>query len=135
MKILERSVELARALYPNPFDSRRCFHWSFLYLRNKLISVGENKDKTHPKNRFNVRNFPPDTKATCSEFSALFKAKKTLNNIRWNRLVLVNVRIDRGGKIRNSAPCAACQNLLRYFNVVEVYHTTDKDEFIKYGPK
>lgn len=132
--ILDRSIDIATALYPTDLskEKRRTFHFSILYKNNKVLCIAENIHKTHPRNRFNLRDFDVSMKGVCSEMSLFLKVKSKFDNLDWRRLTLVNVRVDRNGQLRNSAPCPACKNLLRYVGVSSVYHTTDKNGFQKY---
>lgn len=128
-KLFKKSLELSRALYPADFGERRCAHWSFLYSKNRLLVVGENKQKSHPRNRFNVKDFDVALKNCCSELICFVKAKNKFENLNWKKLTMVNVRIDKRGNIKNSRCCPACQNLIKYLGIQEVYHTTDAGTF------
>jgi len=69
--------------------------------------------------------------STCSEWVCLNKIKKT-TNIDYNKLILVNVRIDREGSVRNSRPCKSCESLLKALQPKKVYYTNDNGEFEEY---
>lgn len=131
--IAEKAIELGRALYPIDFskESRRCFHFSFLFKNNKLLCVGENAQKTHSRNRFNLKEFDVSLKHSCSELILFCRAKKKLN-VNWARATVVNLRIDRNGNIRNSKPCASCQNLIAYLGIKDLYYSMDDGSFEKY---
>lgn len=134
MKILTRSLEIARALAPTDFkkEERRCFHFSFIWKNSSLITIGQNNLKTNAKNRFNLKENWILNKKTCSELAAFTKIKSTFNIDMWRRLSMVNVRIDRNGEIRNSHPCPACRNLIAYINPSSVWFTNNLGEFEQY---
>lgn len=136
MKFLQKSLEVSYAFH-NPVWNKqiehRCQHFSIIFNRNKILAIGRNKLKTTP---LNLRNAPPKTsviilsnKNTCAEFDA-FRILRNRSNIT-GRLILVNVRIDRNGHIRNSHPCRFCQNLIRFLNFREVWYSTENG-FKKY---
>ena len=135
MKILDRSIEVARALYPSKFDERRCYHWTIVFKGSKLLAIGENKYKTSPRN---LRNQTPNgweiqNKKICSELAAFTKIRTTYQNLNYRKVDVVNIRIDREGKIRNSMPCNFCQSLLgEYLGLRDLWHTNNDGEFELY---
>ena len=67
-------------------------------------------------------------KGICSEMNLFTKIKNSYD-VDWRRIKIVNVRISRDGKLRNSAGCPFCYNLMLYLGVPYLYHTTDSEEF------
>lgn len=132
--ILKKSIELARAMYPAniSIDERRCFHFSFLWDKNKLLVAAQNKQGTHPRNRFNLTHFDIALKNQCSELRAFIIAKSKFEKINWKKIKMINVRIDRRGEIKNSRCCPACENLVKYLEIKDIYYTTDTADFEKY---
>lgn len=121
-----------------PKAPTRCQHFSFIFHKNKLITIGKNSKKSNPTNiknpKINEDGQKIKNKYTCSELHAFIKFKNT-TNIPFNKVNLVITRIDRNGKIRGSKPCTSCQNLLNFLNIKEIYYTTDSEaenEFQKY---
>jgi deoxycytidylate deaminase len=130
MKIpFEKIVEIARALYP--YKTVKNHHCSFVIQRGRIISIGQNSHKTNPKNLM----FPKTNKygvdispyrGTCSEWNALKKVEKQKN------LVLINIRLDNNNlSINYSYPCESCRNLIRYFDINEIYYTNTEGAFVK----
>ena len=134
MNKYSKIIDLAQALYQNDFELRTQ-HFSFIYLKKRLISVGRNSAKTNPTNLFNPRRGNDGVtikdKGTCSELAACLKLKN-LTNIRTDRCDLFNVRIDKNNKIAMSAPCPSCSSLLRYFKFKGVYYTNEGARFERY---
>lgn len=133
---LNKLTEIAFALY-DPNHSIRSFHVSFLLRRNKILSIGVNKNSTHPTNLKN-RKFNRDgrdissEKLCCSEFICLKKSKS--QNINYHKCRMVNIRITRENKLGMSAPCESCLSLIRHFQIPlqNIYFTDDSGGFTKY---
>lgn len=128
-------IELATALYQDDF-ALRTQHFSFIYLKSRLVAVGRNSQKTNPVNLFNPRighnGTPIRDKGTCSELAACLKLKN-LTNIPTSKCDLFNVRIDNRMKVALSAPCPSCSSLLRYFKFKGVFYTDDRGRICEYG--
>lgn len=133
-KLFKKSIELSRALFPADFEKedRRCFHYSFLFNKTKLLVIAENKDSTHPRNRFNLKEFDISLKGVCSEMSLFLKAKSKFNNLNWKKLTLINVRLNRNGEVSNSCPCNSCKSLINYLGLRNVYHSNESGGFTEY---
>jgi len=132
--ILNRSLEIARALYSVDFGGRRCWHLSLLFERSKLLLIAENSTKTHARNIHNNQKakFDLGKKQTCSEMVLFRRAKNKFANLKWNRWTLVNIRIDALGQVKNSYPCVHCENLLiDYLKIKKLYYTTEQGDFEK----
>jgi deoxycytidylate deaminase len=124
----DKVVDISRALTLKD-SPLRCQHFSFILYRNRIISIGQNSKKTSPKNLRNKhfsRSSGKDishNKGTCSELAAIVKLKNT-TNIDFKKCVLINVRIDKKGKMNNSKPCGSCRSLLSYFSFKKVFYTS-----------
>lgn len=137
--ILDKSLELARALCPQPeeFDLRT-WHFTAIWLKNRLLSVGINKKRTHPRNllnkKFNREGLDiSGEKYSCSEIIAWLKLGKRRNTIDLNKCIMVNIRVDRNGNIGLSRPCKSCESLLQYIQPKKVYFTNEKSTFELYS--
>lgn len=136
MNIQNRITEIGFALFNPKTHGARTFHLSAIINKNRILSLATNSAKTHP---LNIRNPKfgfdgkeiTDTKGTCSELAAFIKAKNK-GNIDFGRCSLINIRIDREGKLRNSRPCFSCSNLIKYMALRSVYFTDDVGNFQKY---
>lgn len=133
MRILTRSLEIARALHPLE-SKRKTYHWSFAWNKNQLIGIETNKPKTNPLNRYNLLcGFPIDLKGTCSELALFIKLKNTMN-INWSKIKIVNVKIGRNGLFGCAAPCSSCSNLLKFINPSRLFYSTESS-FEEYSLK
>lgn len=102
-------------------------HWkhvSFIVDGRSIVSVGWNQPfKTHPlASKFGYRY-----NAIHSELHAILKFDKPVRFL--GKLLFVNVRVDKFGKLKQSRPCGPCQKLLRSFGVPAVEYTNSKGEF------
>lgn len=129
-----KALETAQALF-DPNYPIRCQVFSFAFHRSRLIAVGRNQDKTHPLNLVNVLRFNTGeihrNKLTCAELNLCQKLKRT-TNIPFNRITVVNIRLDKNRNIRMSRCCGSCQSLFGYLQPKAVYFTNDFGQFEKY---
>lgn len=121
---LKRSCEkVARSVILNLQEN--CWkHVSFITDKNSIISVGWNHPfKTHPlANKFGYRY-----DSIHAELHAILNFEypvKELCNYK-----LVNIRIDKFGKMKLSKPCKICQILLRSFAINEIWYTDSHGNF------
>jgi deoxycytidylate deaminase len=82
-------------------------HGSVIYKGHKIISVGYNKNKTHPK-ALEFYEFP----FIHSEFDALLRAKCDVHGY-----TLVCARVNKYGELMNSKPCDACMAAMRAYGI------------------
>ncbi len=116
-------------------NKKRCHHFSFILKKNRVISIGVNTKKTHPKNLINRKvslktgvDFSEE-KHTCSEFNSILKLKN-LTNIDTKKCVLVNIRIDKNNNTGHSKPCMSCENLLKFFEFKKILWTNKNGELV-----
>lgn len=93
-------------------------HVSIIIHKNRIVSVGTNSFKTHPKAKKIGYHF----EEMHSELEAF---QRVPYNIKKKKLTLVNVRFNRFGKLRMSRPCELCTPWCKeIFN--EIYYTTNE---------
>ena len=122
MKKFDKLIKLSRKLIQLP-DARNK-HFSFLILRNKIISIGYNLSFTsHPiAHKYGYR------------FDAIHSELKCLLNTPYppsffNKFMMVNVRIKSDGEVGLSKPCSKCQQLLNDFGIKTIYFTNKNGKF------
>ena len=125
-------VEVSYALINKHNADLRCRHFSFIMDRNKIISIGLNSSKTHPKNlKYNYVNKLneniSDIVGTHSELSAVIK----LGEEDCSGLTLVNTRINRNDELDFSAPCSGCCDMIKQLNFENVYFSNNLGAFDK----
>ena len=119
-KVIDRSRKLLSQLNCNTR------HFSFIIKRNKIISEGFNSNKTHTfATRFNHK-----FQAIHSELSAIKNFPYPLSKLKYYKIV--NVRLTKKGKgVFLSRPCASCYNLLKFFDIKEIWYSTNSANFSK----
>ena len=136
-RILNKTLELARALYPTEERAVRNFHVSAIWRRNQLLSVGVNNGKTHTRNARNPKHNREgidisSEKFSCSEIVAMLKLGKMRYTLDFSKCILVNARITRENKIGNSRCCESCRSLVNFLGFKRVYYTNNAGEFEEY---
>lgn len=102
-------------------------HFTFIFRRNKLLSVGSNDyKKDHPfLNQYTRENLKINygKKKMHSEPDAILKYKRydLLNELK--DCIFINVRINSNYELGKSKPCSACQSWLSLINYRKFYYT------------
>lgn len=128
----KKIVEISFALINKHQADLRCRHFSFILDKNKIISIGLNSLKTHPKNlKYNYVNKLnqniSDIVGTHSELSAVIKLGKE----DCRGLSLINTRINRNNLLDFSAPCSGCCDMIKQLNFDNIYYSNSNGKFDK----
>ena len=120
-------------LYEENYELRTQ-HFTFVVFKNKILTIGRNQKKSHSIHIKNPRigrngNKIID-KSICSEWAALSKLKNT-TNIPFNKITLINVRVDKNKNIKNSRPCTSCLSLCKFFDIRKIFYTNNSGNFEK----
>lgn len=106
-----------------------------IVIKNKLISVGTNKYKSHPFQLKFSRN--PESIYLHAEVDAIKNALKKVDVEDLKRATLYVARVkrekafDRGWIWGNSRCCKGCSSAIVAFDIKNVYYTTDTYEEFK----
>lgn len=135
MKKLKKALDLTKSVQRTP--NCRNFHVSIIFDKKKVLAIGVNNKKTHPRNLKNPKATPEGVdvsreKYSCSELNAFIKLKNK-SNIKFSKCTLLNVRLLRDGSFGNAKPCQSCESLIRYLGFKEVYFTNENGEIVKYN--
>lgn len=132
MKILKKAIKLSYERFkPNPFQRR--YHFSIAFDVNKPILICQNNPiKVNHKayrigQQFNIRTYQ-DFPYVHSESYLISKLLDRYNTVDAN-LSIVNVRINREGKVLLSKPCDNCQKILDALGLKRVYWSIDANTF------
>jgi hypothetical protein len=135
MKILKKALKLSYDNFvPNPFQRR--YHYTIAFDVNKPILICQNNPiKVNHKayrigQQFNIQTYK-DFPYVHSESHLISKLLDRYNSIDPN-LSIVNVRINRQGRILLSKPCDNCQKLLKAVGLHKIYWTTGNCIFQNY---
>jgi len=102
----------------------RCRHFSFVFDGPRMVSVGFNSPKTHPRNllySYIGRDHAPISSrvGTHSEMNAVLKMPKGA----FGGMVIVNTRVNMRGMLDYSRPCRGCLDMITRLGFSEAYHT------------
>jgi hypothetical protein len=132
---LDRIIELSFALAGKYPYNKRCRHFSFIFERNRLISIGINNPKTHPLNlKFNYISKKQgkinEVVGTHSELSAVIKTGLPLDgNGSYKGFTIVNTRINRNEQLDYSYPCNGCWDMIKKLGFKKLLYTTKEQKF------
>lgn len=134
---LNKIIELSFALVGRHRHTlQRCKHFSFIYDKNKLLSIGINSPKTHPLNlKYNYLNKQNNKIShivgTHSEMSAVIK----LGLESCEGLTIINTRINRKNEIDYSFPCNGCMEMLKELKFSKIFYTSKDKKFHSITPE
>lgn len=119
-KCIEISLELSKKL-----DVwARCRHFSFILDRQRIISTGINNKKTHPINLFyNYVNKKHESISSIVGTHSEMKAALFIGIDNCKGLTIVNVRINKNGKLAMSKPCRGCMDMIKKAEFSDVWYT------------
>lgn len=124
-KILKRTIDIAKAMCPLNLE-HRCSHMAFLIKCGKIVHIGTNSCKSHPKTlEYAYKNH--QLVGLHAELNVCMKSGK--ENLKDYSMVVL--RVDRTGKLNNSRPCCGCQSVIKQFNVGEVWYSNSHGEIVK----
>lgn len=130
-KNLSKAIEISYALVGcNKKRTPRCRHFSFIFYKNKLLSIGFNNYKTHPLNlKFNYVNRQMNRISSFIGTHSEMKAFIKLRRKNCFGLTLINTRINRNNKIDYSKPCKGCCDMIKKLGFKEVYFSNKNGDF------
>ena len=114
--------EIAFALLPRHRGQMRTFHVAGVYRRKRLVSLGFNKDITHPK----IGEFKYHELAKVhAELSAVIKGG--LENYKGHEIAVL--RINRNDKVDYSCPCNGCKDMIKQLNFSRAYFSNKSGQW------
>lgn len=127
---LDRIIEISFALAGKYPYKKRCRHFSFIFEKNRLLSIGINNPKTHPLNlKYNYigkKEFKiNELVGTHSELNAVLK----LGSENCKGLTIVNTRVNRNDEIDYSCPCHGCRDMIKKLGFKRLLYTTKQQKF------
>ena len=125
-----KMIEISFALAGKHSGTQRCKHFSFIYDKNKLLSIGMNSSKTHPSNlKYNYINKQKDKISEIVGTHSEMNAVNKLGNFEFSGLVLINTRINRNNMLDYSKPCNGCMEMICELGFSKVYYTDKNGKF------
>ncbi len=121
LRIIDTSIKIATKL--NVYAEKSHRHFAFLFLRNKLLSIGQNNMATTSgvAHKFGKRfgGKPPEFPFLHAEIDAI--AKLWGETYVSKRMRLVSLRLDKHGEILVSKPCKNCSLVLDVLGPAVIY--------------
>jgi tRNA(Arg) A34 adenosine deaminase TadA len=124
-RILKRAVETAHALCPTNWKNVNNSHIAFLVKKNKIVKIGWNRKRTHPK--ISKHPYHDGYVGTHAELDVILKSG--LDSLDDHSMIVL--RVDRKGRLANSKPCPGCLSLLKSYNVDEVFYSDGEGKIEK----
>lgn len=124
--ILRDALRIAREKLENHPQFDFFPHYAFIVQNNKIVEWATNNDAEPPKHLgyhkrlSHLDEAPPKTHA---EFNAWRKAKGILDPTK--PFECINIRLNKTGELKLSAPCCCCQDFLDEMGCKAVYFTTE----------
>ena len=94
--------------------------------KNRIISTGYNKVKTHPLQKEYNHNCEYDIDLATNFIHAEIDALKNISYMDLSSACIYIFRMNAHGKLAMCRPCPACMSLIRDCKIKHVYYTTDK---------
>lgn len=128
IELLERLVKLSYKNNHLGTHKGKFRHFSYLIYKNRIISVGYNKPITHPL----ASEYGLYYAGLHSELNAISKLPYNYKKL-INKCDMVNIRLTQIGNICIAKPCEICQQLLKEYQINNVYYTITKGNIKKYS--
>lgn len=130
MKIFNKVREVSYALLNEHPADHRCRHFSFIVNGSRILKIGFNRSKTHPKNLlYNYCNRRGESMSTeigiHSEMDAVIKFGES----DCSGLTIINTRINRNNQFDISKPCAGCMDMLKRLHFKKVFYIDQQKMF------
>ena len=130
MFILDKSLDIALSIFPKFYTltHQNNYHFTFGYLKNKLVVIGQNNMLVpNAKARYFHNRFKTGQKfyQIHSEIDATSKLWTKIHID--NRLKLVNIRLSNQKSnivMCESKPCCDCQQILAGLGVTKIWYST-----------
>ena len=121
--LLRRALGLALSQAEKHTAAQKYAHWSFIVQSNKIVDWGTNQNVIPPiylgYSKSKDDDFIPKTHA---EFAAWKKAKGLLDD---KPFEVINIRLNKRGEPKMSAPCKCCHGFLKVMGCSKVFYTTE----------
>jgi hypothetical protein len=121
-KMLDICLQIAKSNLHKHAEPYR--HFSFVIVDNRVVEWGTNR-RGSPLTHLGYDRY---TKLH-SEIDAYFKARGLIGN--QCSFEIVNIRLTKGGIIRNSKPCRCCFEFLKGLKCKRIWFSTDLENFAR----
>lgn len=133
-KFLDRCAGLSLILSERMGVWARCRHFTFIVDGSRIVCTGTNTRKTHPANLlYGYVNRDMESISDLVGTHSEMRAARAFGMEKCKGLTLVNVRVDRMGKLAQSRPCKGCMDMIEKAGFHEVFYTDHSGIFVKLG--
>ena len=130
--ILRDALRIARDKLAGHPQYKFFCHYAFIVQDNKIVEWATNTELEPPKHLgYHTRLSQADTAhpKAHAEFNAYKKAKGILDHSK--PFECINIRLNKVGEMKMSAPCCCCQTFLDELGCSTVYFSTDNGKWAK----
>lgn len=121
--ILEEAKNIAISKIENHPEYDNYIHYTFIVKNNKLLGYGCNMRGEPPVTFGYHERLNGGRPKLHSEFVAYKKMKGLLKG---EAFEIINIRLNRKGEMKLSAPCNCCMNFLKETDCKNIYYSTDE---------
>lgn len=111
VKFLPLAIKLANK------SSHHYKHSAILIKRNRVLDVGINQEKTHPRAKSYYNNFRLHAEQHCLMGNKLEEVKNS---------DMLTVRIDWNGQLKCGRPCHVCFPLIAEYGIRRIIYSTNE---------
>lgn len=135
MKIIQKSLEIALALFPETYKMRKKgaghnYHFTFAWYKGKkLVAIGQNQPAKPSKKALNfARRYKTHHQLKYSYLHSEIHAISKLFGRIWidSDLTIINIRLNRWFQLQNAKPCKSCSKILSALKIKNVIYSTPK---------
>lgn len=124
VKILNRMVEIAKAMCPNNVE-HRCSHIAFLVKKNKILNIGWNKNKTVPITT--KHPYHEGMVGRHAEVDVIFKSQR--EDLSGYKIVVLRVSKETK-ELMMSKPCKGCASVIKQFGIDEIFYSNKDGKIV-----
>lgn len=120
--IFDEAVSIARQKIKTHPEYKNYIHYSFVVFEGKIVGWGRNHSAEPPKHYgYHARLQYPIAK-THAEIDAYRRCRYIIKD---EVFEIINIRMDRTGKLRISKPCCCCYELLTELGCKKFYYSSE----------
>ena len=138
-KNINKSIAIAKSLFPESYQKKtkyQPFHFAFLWMKNRLISIGQNiVDKPSAKALYFAKRFGSEKQKKYPYMHAEINAIQRA----WGKvhidssMSLISLRLSVNGNLQMAKPCRDCQSVLSALNIESVWWSTSTGKIATLG--
>jgi deoxycytidylate deaminase len=124
-EVIDKTIKIAHKICPkNREAGLRAPHIAFLIRKNKIVKIGWNKNKTHPATKeFSYLQGNSKYEEINVGIHAEFDVLNKYGRDKLHDYELIVLRVDGEGKLNNSRPCYGCSQMIKKFEIKDVYYS------------